>query len=57
MAVPPRPGDMHPTFEADRRDEPAPGVPKPLPDRGRSWTPAVAMVVAALVVIALIVLL
>lgn len=57
MAVPPRPGDIHPTFEADARDEPAPAVPKPLPDHGRPWTPAVAMVVLALIAIALIVLL
>ena len=57
MAVPPRPSDIHPTFEAERHDEPAPAVPKPLPDHGRSWTPAVVMVVVALVAIALIVLL
>lgn len=58
MAVPPRPGsDIHPTFEADLHDEPAPRVPKPLPDEGRSWTPAIVLVVLTLVAIALIVLL
>ena len=56
MAVPPRPGDLHPTFETDARDEPA-AVPRPLPDHSRSWTPAVVMVVIALVAIAAIVLL
>jgi hypothetical protein len=54
MAVPPRPGTDAPrsSFESD------PSVPRPLPDRGRSAaTPAVAMVLAVLLVVALIVLL
>jgi hypothetical protein len=58
MAVPPSAGrDVHPPFESDFRDEPAPRVPKPLPDRGRPRTTAAATVAVTLLVIALIVLL
>jgi hypothetical protein len=59
MAVPPRPGsELGTSFEHDPRHDPAPRVPRPLPDRGRrAGSAAITMVLAALIVVVLIALL
>ena len=59
MAVPGGPGgQLGSSFEHDPRNDPAPRVPRPLPDRGRrAGRAAMAMVLAALIVVVLIVLL
>ena len=57
MAVPPR-GSEVPSLEHDRLDDPAPPVPRPLPDQGRrAGMTAFVLIAAALVAVALIALL
>jgi len=57
MAVPGGPRSQFESLEGDPRSDPAPRVPRPLPDRGRNaGRVAVALFVAALIVAVLIAL-
>jgi hypothetical protein len=54
MAVPPRGSDV-PSIERDLLDEPAPRIPKPLPDRSRRpGLIALSLIAAALLIAVLI---
>ena len=58
MAVPGGPGGQIGSLKPDPRNDTAPRVPKPLPDRGRNaGRIAIALFIAALIVAVLIALL